>query len=76
MPSEARNRPQAVRAGELADPTQVISSPQALSASEVKSVTATCPAGTQVINGGPDGGSGNVKTVDSFQNGNGWLSPL
>ena len=57
--------PQAVRAGELADPTQVILNLPSflLSASEVKSVTATCPAGTQVINGGPDGGSGNVKTV-------------
>ena len=61
-----------VRAGDLADLIQVVETGD-VEKETAKVVVATCPEGTQVINGGADSISSYTKIADSFQSGNGWL---
>jgi hypothetical protein len=66
--------PAAVRAEALGSTQQVVSSNVNIAATGNGSVTATCPAGTQVLSGGGGASSFTVFMVESFQQGNGWIA--
>lgn len=61
-----------VRAAELAAMVTVTNTANIANTAN-GSVTATCPAGTQVISGGGQPGAFGVEMTSSVRNGNGWL---